>query len=234
MVKFTVVFVVAILMMSFVAPSLANWTGTITLWDAPRWRDENEDQYHWMKGKITEFEALHPGVKIELVETPWAEMGQRLSVAIAGRAWPDLVPVDLSGAINRQHLEQGVIAALDEYFTEEELADFYPNALDAYRFNDKLYGVPHSLAAHVMMLNLDFFEERGVEPPKDGRWTFDEFVETAKALTFDRDGDGVIDVYGFSTYILSGYYEAWPFFLMDGGVPITEELDFGFDSPEAV
>lgn len=59
-----------------------------------------------------------------------------------------------------------------------------------------------------MLLNLDLFEERGVEPPANGDWTWDEFFAAAEKLTFDRDNDGKTDVYGFSTYILPGYYEA--------------------------
>src|SRR5690554_408875 len=109
------VMLVLVLVLVTSASAFANWTGTITLWDAPRWRDENDDQFHWVKAKIAEFEALHPGVKIELIETPWAELGEKLSIAIAGRAWPDIVPVDISGAINRTHLEQGVVEALDAY-----------------------------------------------------------------------------------------------------------------------
>ena len=221
------------MVLAAVAPAAASWTGTITLWDAPRWRDDEGDQFHWIKAKIAEFEALHPGVTIEMVETPWAEMGERLSIAIAGRAWPDIAPVDISGAINSAHIEQGIVEPLDDYFTDEELADFFDGALQSYTFDDKLYGVPMSMAVHSLLLNLDIFEERGVEPPVDGRWTWDEFVETAKALTFDRNGDGQNDVFGISTYILSGYYEAWPFFYMDGGRPLTDGA-FTFNQPEAV
>ena len=115
---------------------------------------------------------------------------------------------------------------MDDFFTAEELADFVPGALAAYSYNDKLWGIPTSMSVHVMLLNLDHFEAAGVEPPKDGKWTWDEFVETAKALT--REGN-----YGFTTYILKGYYEAWPFFYMDGGRPIVDGK-FAFDSPEAI
>lgn len=133
------------------------------------------------------------------------------------------------------HIEQGVIEPLDDYFTEEELTDFYDNALEAYTYDGKLYGIPNSLTVHAMLLNLDLFEEAGVDPPENGQWTWEEFVDAAERLTFDRDGDGEIDVYGFSTYILPGYYEAWPFFYINGGQPLNDDLtEFTFDSPEAI
>ncbi|WP_047980618.1 extracellular solute-binding protein [Ornithinibacillus contaminans] len=221
-----------------------NWTGTITIWDGPRWAKEGDtsgedgegNKYFWLEEKIEEFEAAHEGVEIELVQVPWAEMPDKLGVNIAGQSWPDIAPVDISGsAVSIDHIEQGVVEPLNDFFTEDELRDFYDNALDAYTYNDKLYGIPNSLTVHSMLLNLDLFEEVGVEPPANGEWTWDEFVETAEKLTFDRDGDGEMDVYGFSTYIMPGYYEAWPFFYMNGAQPLSDDLsEFTFDSPEAI
>lgn len=209
--------------------SWKQWTGKITVWDGPRWRDENDNQYHWIQAKIEEFQNMYPGVQIDLVQTPWAEMGDKLSVAILGRNWPDVAPVDISGgAVSVNHVRNGVIEAFDEFLTAEELSDFYSNALEAYEFEGRLYGVPNSISVHVMLLNLDIFEAKGVEPPANGRWTYEEFVEKMEALT----GDGV---YGFSTYILPGYYEAWPFLFMDGGYPLSDDLStYTFDSPEAI
>lgn len=213
------------------------WTGTITIWDAPRWPDANDDKYHWIKAKIAEFEKLNPGVKIELVQVPWKELPDKLSVAIAGKAWPDIAPVDVSGGgVKLSDIEQGVVEALDSFFTKEELDDFYPAAKEAYTYKGKLYGIPTSMSVHALMLNLDIFKERGVEPPKDGKWTYEEFVETLKKLTFDRVKDGkTTKVYGFSTYILKNYYEAWPFLYMDGGRPLSPDgKEYTFDSPEAI
>lgn len=221
-----------------------NWTGTITIWDGPRWAEEGDtsgeegkgNQYFWLEGKIKEFEDANPGVKIELIQVPWAEMPDKLGVNIAGQSWPDIAPVDISGsAVSIDHIEQGVIESLDDLFTEEEKSDFYENALEAYTFDGKMYGIPNSLTVHSMLLNLELFEEAGVEAPENGEWTWEEFVDAAEKLTFDRDGDGTIDVYGFSTYILPGYYEAWPFFYINGGQPLSDDLsEFAFDSPEAI
>ncbi len=91
------------------------------------------------------------------------------------------------------------------------------------------------MTVHSLLLNLDIFQERGVEPPKDGVWTYDEFADKMKQLTFDRDGDGKIDVYGFSTYVLPGYYEAWPFLYMDGGQPLSEDMtEYTFDDAKGI
>nr|WP_217589445.1 extracellular solute-binding protein [Lentibacillus saliphilus] len=220
------------------------WTGKITIWDGPRWAEEGDDsgedgegnKYFWLEEKIKEFEESHEGVEIELVQVPWAEMPDKLGVSIAGKSWPDIAPVDISGsAVSIEHIEQGVIESVDEFFTDDEMNDFYENAREAYTFDGELYGIPNSITVHSMLLNLDLFEEAGVEPPENGEWTWNEFADAAEKLTFDRDGDGEIDVYGFSTYILPGYYEAWPFFYINGGQPLSDDLsEFTFDDPAAV
>ncbi len=205
------------------------WEGTITVWDGPRWDDADENKFHWIEEKAAEFEEKYPGVDINIVQQPWAELGDSLSVAIAGKTWPDIAPIDISGGtISLNHIEEGVIEQTDDLFTAEEWEDFYPNAIEAYEHNGNIYGVPTSISVQTLLLNLDIFEEKGVEPPVDGRWTYDEFVEKMIALT---DGD----VYGFSTYIMPGYYEAWPFLFMDGGYPLNDDLtEYTFDAPEAV
>lgn len=216
--------------------SAEEFEGTITIWDGPRWPDADDNKYHWLDEKIAEYEAENEGVEIELVQVPWAEMGDKLGVAIAGKGWPDIAPVDISGSsVSIEHIEQGVIEPLDAYIDDEAKKDFYDNALDAYTHEGSLYGIPNSITLHTMLLNLELFEEAGVTPPENGKWTYDEFLAAAKQLTFDRDGDGSTDVYGFSTYIMPGYYEAWPFFYKNGGSPLNEDLtEFTFDSPEAI
>jgi len=210
--------------------------GKITIWDGPRWPDKDDNKYHWLDAKIKEYEEANEGIEVELVQVPWAELGDKLGVAIAGKSWPDIAPVDISGsAVSIDHIEQGVVEPIDGFLDKDEKADFYENALDAYTYDDKLYGIPNSITLHSMLLNLDLFEEAGVTPPENGEWTYDEFLDAAKKLTFDRDGDGKMDVYGFSTYVMPGYYESWPFFYKNGGSPLNEDMtEFTFDSPETV
>lgn len=213
----------------------APWKGTITIWDAPRWRDANDNQYHWMERKIAEFEAANPGVKIEMIKVPWAELAEKLNIAIAARDWPDMAPIDISGGtVKLDHIEQGVLEPIDSFFTKDELADFFPASLEGYTYKGKIWGVPQTMTVHALLLNLEIFRERGVKPPVNGRWTWDEFVDKMKKLTFDRDGDGKIDVYGFSTYVLKGYHEMFPMLFMDGASWFDEGGNWNLNSAKAV
>lgn len=207
------------------------WTGTITVWDGPRWDTGDGNKFFYIEERIKQFEADNPGVKVELVQVPWAEMPTKLVTSIGGGAWPDIAPVDISGGgVSLEQVEQGLVVSMDKYLTPDEKANYYPAAVEAYSHNGTLYGLPTSMTVHTLLLNLDLFQQAGVEPPKDGKWTWDEFREKMIKLSTTL---GDKQVWGFSTYIRKGYWEFWPFLLMDGG-EILKDGKFAMDSPEVI
>ena len=58
---------------------------------------------------------------------------------------------------------------------------------------------------HGVWFNADLFEENGVTSPvelwENGEWTFDKFIEIAEDLTLDTDRDGMVDIYGWGTWV---------------------------------
>jgi len=207
---------------------------TLTVWDGPRWPDESGNRYHWMERKLEEFEAAHPFVEVVFVPVEWRDMRSLLDSAKEAGRLPDLAPFDLSsGGVSLAEVEAGLLEPADDLIAD--IDDLSPEARASYTHAGQLWGFPVAMTAHALLLNLDIFAERGVTPPADGKWTWDEFVETCRQLTFDRDGDRKTDVWGFATYVLPGYYEVWPFLYAGGARPLSEDLlDYTFDSPEAV
>ncbi len=81
------------------------WTGKITIWDGPRWSNAEENKFFWLEEKKAEFEQSHPGVEIEIVQVPWEELPNKLNVSIAGRNWPDIAPIDMSGFLSLDQIQ---------------------------------------------------------------------------------------------------------------------------------
>jgi ABC-type glycerol-3-phosphate transport system substrate-binding protein len=73
------------------------------------------------------------------------------------------------------------------------LDDFYPQALDAFRWQGDLWGLPADIRLKVIYYNQSLFDKAGVEYPSLN-WKFDEFLEKAVALTH---GEGEEKQYGF-------------------------------------
>jgi len=207
---------------------------TIEVWDGPR-PDPSGDKFAWVESRIAEFRRKYPDVTVNLTKVSWQEMVSRLDQQLVAGRWPDIVPLFVgAGGIKYERVNEGLVEPTDGVLSQADLSDIYPAAKEAFSAGGRLYGFPMGMRMHVMLLNLEIFRERGVEPPQGGRWTFDEFVDKAKKLTFLR-GKQKTPVYGFATYVQKGYYEVWPFLYMDGARPLSPDLaTFTFDSREAI
>ena len=201
---------------------LIAWSGTIYIWDFPAW-SENGDNYAWIKRMMRKFEESHPGVKFKLTEIPWSGGQKKLDLAVASKRWPDIT----RGPLRAHYVVQGVLVNVDPFITSEERADYYEPAIMGASYKGKMYGFPFYMTTKVVFINVDIFKKRGVEIPSvDDPWTFEEFEEALKKLTYDENGDGKIDVYGFAA---SGFpapdnLHLWPFLLSYGG-KLFEEKD---------
>lgn len=190
----------------------STFKGIITLWDYPVVDTTNGTRYGWIMDKIKKFEMENPGVYIELKPLDFKKGPIELETAIMTKTFPDIAPVGNDYSV----ISQDYLEPLDQYFTEEEIEDYKMGALRSVRYNNKIWGVPWMMTTYTMFLNLDLFHERGVTPPEDGNWSYEEFLETLQALTHDKDGDGTNDYYGFHSFIGLNDYNTWGIMLSDG------------------
>ncbi len=231
---------VAVLLIFAVAPftgcpiRLARPGVTLTIWDGPRWADEGGNRYHWIKKKIAEFEAAHPFVEVVLVPVEWNDLRGLLDAAKEAGRFPDVAPFDLSaGGVTFEEVKAGLLEPVDDFITAAD--DLSPEAKAAYTYDGHLWGFPSTMTGHALLLNLDLFAKRGVTPPADGKWSWAEFRDACRKLTFDSNGDGKTDVWGFGAYVLPGYYETWPFLYADGARPLSGDFQsYTLNSPAGV
>jgi multiple sugar transport system substrate-binding protein len=187
-------------------------------------------------GKLTQaavaaYKKAHPGIDIEVTGYTGDQAGfTKLTQAVQSGSGVDMfrLPSDILPLL----ATGGFVAPIDDYLTADDKADIYPNILDSVRINGKAYAWPLWVPPVGMYLNLDIFKERNVAPPSPD-WTYDQFVEIAKQLTFTR-ADGT-KVYGYSGVIDPGIVNTWPFIYGDGGRPLSDDnKTYTFDSPGAI
>lgn len=207
------------------------WTGVITLWDYPRLDIRNGSRFRWIRSKIKEFEKKNPGVYIELRELDWKDGPPFLKAAASTGANPDIAPV----GSDFYFISKGYLEELDSYLGPLERKDFISGILDTASHNGKLYGIPWMMTGYTMLLNTDMFNEKGVNLPQNGEWTYEEFVDALKQLTYDNNGKGGPDVFGFNSFIEPGYYNVFGILLSDGAQIVDEATgSFVFNTPEAL
>lgn len=198
----------------------------VTSWAGP-------EELEIERRNVAEFERMHPGVEVRFETIPDNYREKLLTGFAAGTA-PDVLLLD--AIIVPSLLQHDVLLDLMPYCREQEidLSGFYENVLSIALRDDRLYAIPKDFTPLVMYYNRDIFDEAGVPYPHDD-WTWDEFLEIARTLTRDTDGDGRIDQYGTVTYPAPFAWPPWIWsnegdFLNPSGERATGYLD----SPETV
>ena len=146
------------------------------------------------KEAIARFEATHPHIEIEWL-TVAGNYYDKVLLMIAGRNAPDLMWMG-QGFV--EFAERGALLDItDRVAKEVDTSKYPPLLLKWYRRNDRQYGVPFGIDTQFIIYNKQLFDEAGVPYPQDG-WDYADFLDKARKLTKDRDGDRRIDQYGFS------------------------------------
>jgi len=141
------------------------------------------------KTLIAEFERAEPDIDVQLVEASDREdLIAKLSTSLAGGSPPDLFLMNYR--FYGQFAARGALEPLESYVDDSdkfELADFYPQAVDAFRWDGQVTCLPQNLSSLVVYHNRDLFEKYGVQPPRTGM-PWHEFVSTARMMTRDASG----------------------------------------------
>jgi len=169
-------------------------SGEITVWAHP-FTDGTTGEAEMFEKIIANFES-ETGVKVNFEQIPWANRDQKILTALAAGQGPDVfyvIPDQMP-----QYAEQGLIAPITEYFTEEDLSAFVPSAFEATTWKDELYGIPVLQTAESFFYNVDVINAIGEDPTKLPT-TWDEFkvwAEKAKAAgyyAFSYPGGGSLN-----------------------------------------
>jgi multiple sugar transport system substrate-binding protein len=142
------------------------------------------------------FAQRHEGIRV-VVESAPSNYDEKLLTSIASGSPPDVFLLD--GPDIPTFLDRGLALDLTPYLERAgyDPQRVYPQIMESFRRGGRTYALAKDFTPMSIYLNLGVFERFGVEPPTADPWTWDEFLETALALTHDLDDDGRTDVYAF-------------------------------------
>ena len=159
--------------------------------------DEEETE----RAVLEEFARENPDIKIDFQPMPWADYTRVMITKFAADTAPEVFNISQLP----QWADSGQLMALDDLVAQDsslDMNDFFPPVVDEARFDGlragqgPLYGIPLNSMCYVLFYNKEMFDKYGVSYP-DGTWDWDRLVEEALKFNEDRDGDGVLDQYGF-------------------------------------
>lgn len=187
-----------------------------------------------------QFNALQDKIEVEVMQIPWENYMTKLNTMAAAGELPDTAIMNEAGVL--QWAQEGMLADISGMYGEGE-----SKPLDSLAFRYDGQTVAYSAANEVLLLfyNKDMFDAAGVDYPPasaDAAWSWEEFVETAKLLTFDKNGltpndegfdaDSIVQ-YGCLVENLPWQLEVWA--LSNGGGFYNEDgSEVTVNSPETI
>ena len=150
---------------------------------------------------IKQFEKDN-GAHVKIIMTTPDDYNTKLKAAITGKKVPDVFYID-PGSV-QSYVKSGIVRDITKQVeASSTYDDIWKYGIDSYRYDGKLvgkgsiYAVPKDVGPFSFGYNKTMFEKAGIPlPDKDKPYTWDQFLDVAKKLTQDADGDGKLDQWG--------------------------------------
>ena len=173
------------------------------------WAADAEQEFD--KAIVAQYEKEHPDVDIEENYIPYAEYLSKINTMAAAGSMPDIFNLPEGNVF--EWGEKGALLDLKPLYDE---AGVKPSdvSVDAAIFatDENVWSVGYNVTTICMYYNKELLEQNGIAfPSKDAAspWTWDEFVENAKKLTKDVNGNGPDDA-GFDPDNIAVYGTMMP------------------------
>lgn len=118
---------------------------------------------------IREFEAGHPGIRVEVQKLPWRGAHEKLLTSVVGEATPDVAQMGNSWL--PEFVAIGALAPLDQAIAASpvvESADYFPGIWDTNVVDGQTYGVPWYVDTRLLFYRRDILAAAGfTDPPRN-------------------------------------------------------------------
>lgn len=114
---------------------------------------------------LPEFERSHPGIRVEIQQSPWSSAQQKLLTAFAGDVTPDLC--QLGNTWVPQFAALGALAPLDARLAQASAAgslpqaDYFEGIWESNRIGKTMYGVPWYVDTRLLFYRTDLLAAAG-------------------------------------------------------------------------
>jgi multiple sugar transport system substrate-binding protein len=205
---------------------------TITYWASNQGATIDQDKE--ILGKAIDRFTKKTGINVELKVIPWSDLFNNITTAVTSGQGPDVLNIGNTWSATLQSTGAFLPFEGDTANTIGGTDKFLETSMAASgKEGEPPTSVPIYGLSYGLFYNTKLFKEAGITaPPK----TWSEFIDTAKKLTKDTDGDGEIDQWGVAVEGSSITENAhWAFILgRQGGGQLFEGSEPTFDTPPIV
>lgn len=183
-----------------------------------------EAEAEWYSMMVEKFNKEYEG-KIQIVETANTRgesfaYEDKVSAAAATNSLPDILMAD--GPNVASYANSDMFIPIEDYFTEEEMADFLPSTIAQGTYNGHFYAVGMGEGVINIYYNKEMLDAAGIEAPKtvEDAWTWEEYYEICKKLTTDEVYGGNFIQEKSGEWIIVAFQ---PFLIANGAELLSED-----------
>jgi len=157
-------FTLTVLMVLLVVFSFSVVNITITGWPG------NPAEEAAINEIVQKFNASHKDIQVRW-DPIAGDYKQTLMTRLSGGQGPDLFYVDIY--VFEELARANVLQQLDLYISRDkfDIDDFYPNLVEAFTFNDRIYGIAKDFSTLALFYNKEIFDRYKVSyPTSDDTW----------------------------------------------------------------
>lgn len=155
------------------------------------WMKDEPGYGDWWNEVIAEYEATHPGVDIEMTGVARNDFASAMFTMFAGGSPPDIL--HLAAFEYQAFAEEGWMEPLDDWIANSDLDLDGWSGQATCEWNGSTACIMLLYSGYIMGYNQQLMADNGItEVPTD----WDSYLEAARAMTQDTDGDGITDTFG--------------------------------------
>lgn len=161
---------------------------------------------------IARFNQAYPNVKVEVsidpISTGWGDYVTKVFGQFNSGTAADVYGTAIETF--QTFSSRGLWLALNDFVAQNTgFSDFAPSLFEQGSYKGEIHYIPIGWNNIMINYNRDLFDKAGVGYPKRG-WTWDEFRETARALTI-KDGSGTVTQFGYEVPNQNFFVQPWFF-----------------------
>jgi multiple sugar transport system substrate-binding protein len=195
------------------------------------WDRQTTETAELLREIVDDFNAAHSGMPVAVEHVGnYSDIFRKVTVSIEARTLPAMAVGYES--MTTEYVSKGAVARLDPYIedperglSEEDLADFFPVALETNRYEslgNGMYSFPFCKSVLVMYYNNSVLSEAGIEAPPE---TWDAFLEQCRQIKART---------GKYAYAVSVDCSTIDGMIYSMGGEVVSGTETRFDSPEAL
>lgn len=183
------------------------------------WQLMDGDLVPWWNGLVEEFEAAHPGVTVQVTDLARDTYAETLLSQFVSGSPPDIT--HLASFEFAAFSQRGLLQELDSYAKRDGIDINKWAGQKVLQVDRTNYGIMLLYFGFNLYYNEALLQEAGLGVPTN----WDEYLAASRALTIDKDNDGITDQYGAGFQTAPGpgqYITGLLNFVLDSGAYWTD------------